>query len=142
MGTLVDKPNNSNESDDWALVSGTVVINIINANLSFIQTIQNNYDYLVDITTGNNSANCDIGSTYNVDSDTFSAPPIDYIGRLRQDLGSIFAVLSQALADSGGMSVSDIITACNNANNDSSGSFSSNEQSVANIIYSWLQNGG
>jgi hypothetical protein len=142
MGQIIDTPNNSTTYNDWALVTGTTVSNIINANLSFIQSIQGNYDYLVDLTVGNNYSNCEPGSTYNVQSDSFSLPPINYIQRLQDDLDSVLSSLQNALSDSGGMSLADMQTACNAANSDSSGSFSANEQALANSIYSWIQGGG
>jgi hypothetical protein len=142
QGIIVDQPDNSTTYNDWALVTGTTVANIINANLNFIQSIQSSYDYLVDLTVGNNYSNCEPGSVYNVGSDTFSPPPINYIQRLESDLDAVFAALSQALADSQGMSSADMVSACDNANSDSSGSFSANESALATAIYNWIQGGG
>lgn len=89
MGTLVHAPTNNEDNDDWALINAGVVENVIVANKPFIQSIAESYDFLVDLTVGEQFAG--VGYTYDDGQDTFSAPPEDFDQELRD--------ASQALVD-------------------------------------------
>lgn len=71
MGVIVDQNSDASANDTWALVSAGVVTNTIMSNLAFIQSIQDSYDYLVDVTVGGQSG-AQTGSTYDAPSDTFN----------------------------------------------------------------------
>jgi hypothetical protein len=73
MGAIVDPNSNHATADNYALVTGTTVINVIVASWNDVQAILSTYDYLVDITVG--GQNAQIGYTYDPVHDTFSAPP-------------------------------------------------------------------
>lgn len=74
MGVIVDPNIDPASIDNWALVSNSLVTNIIAAQQSFIETISQSYDYAVNTSVGGQSPK--IGDTYNSGSDTFSATVI------------------------------------------------------------------
>lgn len=142
MGMIVDQPENESVNHNWALVSNGVVSNVIVANLNFINTIQDYWDYLVDITNGGNSANAGPGSTYDPETDTFSLPPIDYVAQLAAALIEVSAAMNAALADSEGMSPEDITSAIDTATGNVSPGFTENQSSVWTDICDWVSSGG
>lgn len=103
MGTIVHPPGNNVVEDNWALVEDGIVSNVIVANATFIGTIQANYDFLVDITEGAQTAGP--GYSYDDGMDTFAAPPVDNdanfitaVQELVADLVSVFEL--RALVES------------------------------------------
>lgn len=97
MGIIVDQNSDANSIDDWAIVSGTTVSNIISADLSFIQSIQAYFTYAVDISVGGQSTG--IGYIYDSGADTFSPPPVNYVALLQADVNALQGAYLQILSD-------------------------------------------
>lgn len=140
MGIILHQNANEASNDSWALVSGGIVQSIITANLAFVTSIQESYDYLVDITVSAQIANP--GWVYDSGGDSFSAPPIDWISVVRNDFDNIIAVLAVCLGDSVNLSPEDLQTAYNDAVSDSSASFTANESDLLTAIYNYIAGGG
>lgn len=141
MGVIVDQNSDPSSVDSWALVSGTTVSNMISANLSFIQSIQGSYDYLVDVSVGGQSPVA-AGYIYDSGNDTFAAPPPDWISIVRAEYNSLYVSLAQLLSDASNLSSADKATAYADSVADSSGSFTTNEASLADSIAAYIAGGG
>lgn len=147
MGSIIDQNSNTTSNDNWALITGTTVVNTIISNLSGIEAIQSNYDFLVDMTIQGQSAG--IGWTYTSTTDTFAAPPpqeTDWITVVQDDFDNIAIALLQCLSDAGSgggdLSPTDLANAFANATTDSSPSYSTNQATLMTTIYQYILNGG
>lgn len=96
LGLIVDAPE-GNDADIWALVVEGIVVNMIVASASFIHTIAEDYDYLVDVTVGGQYP-VGIGYIYDSDNDVFSTPPEDFNQELVDAMTNLAGSLATALA--------------------------------------------
>src|ERR1700677_3295071 len=109
MAVVVSANKNLDSSDDWALVSGGIVINTILASVNSIYQALGNgpnmytsMDYLVDLTVQGQSAS--IGWTYNPGGNTFigpPVPPINWTDELQGDIDGVASGLIQCIYDMG-----------------------------------------
>src|ERR1700677_3227145 len=143
MGTIVDQNSDASAEDNWALVTGTMVVNTIVGDLSDITSIQGSYDYLVDYTIGGQDAS--IGDTYDPVGDTFTSPPPpppDWISIVQSDFDniaeSLLACLTDAGSNGGNLSPTDLATAYSNSLSDEESKFTTNQLTLMNSIYSYI----
>lgn len=143
MGIIVDANEDHDANDTYALVSSGVVVNVIVASYNFCNdNILDSFDYLVDITVGEQTA--DIDYTYDPENDQFTPPVvvIDYIARLEADLDQIIDDLALALSDSNGMSPENIQAAIDESFADEGDGFTENESALNDAISAYILGGG
>ena len=144
LGNIVDSPS-GNSQDSWALISSDgngnwIVQNTIVANLSFINSITSSYDYLVDYTVGGQSPS--IGDLYTPSSDSFQAPPTDWVAVVRNDFDGLVSEIQGVLDDASNLDAADLQTAFNQATSDSQGSYTPNQAALMQAIFSYIAGGG
>ena len=140
-GTIVNMPTLQANEDQWALVNGNVVQQVITANFGYISSIQNSYDYLIDVTVGR-QANAVAGGTYDSVHNTFTLPVVNNVAILQTLVDTIASDMQSALNQTVGMAQQDVNTACINATGDSSGGFTPNEALVFASVTNWIIGGG
>lgn len=143
MGIIVDANSDHDANDTYALVSDGVVVNMIVASYNFVnENILNNYDYMVDVTVGAQTA--EIGYLYDAENDTFAMPEeeVDAIAALQASIEQIVDDIAIALDNSGGMSSEDIQSALDAAEGDEESGFSENEAALYAAISAYILAGG
>jgi hypothetical protein len=125
LGNIVDTPSDPNSQDNWALIIGGVVQEVIVADLSFIQSIQSQYDYLVDVTVCPNAQEAAPGNNYIASTDNFVESDANAIAQLGSDLYMVAVYFGSILADAQGMTLGDVNTAISNLNSSDTGGFDS-----------------
>lgn len=142
MGTIVDQNSNPASVDSWALVSGTTVSNIIAAAFSYIESIQGDYDYLVNITVG--EQNVSSGWVYDPENDSFSdpTPPPDYASMLSSDVNNLISLLIDMVNNSSQILSGDVDSIFSQAETDNFGILTANQSDILDAISSYCKNGG
>lgn len=140
LGIILSAPEDPNSADNWAVIKNGIVNNVLVAKLPYIQEIQNQYDYLIDISISGQSVGN--GDLYDPVQNTFSAPEVNLIDQLQGLLNSLTASMVTVNQNLAGMSQQDINTACSGSQSDSAADITPMEGSPIQAIYNWLIAGG
>ena len=144
LGNVVD-PNtgNTTESDTWALVTGTTVVNTILSSTAGITSVSGSYDYSVNLTMQGQAAG--IGWSYNPCTDTFTSPPpppTNWVALVEADFDQVVVDILQTLDDASNLNPTDLATAYAYALSDTESEFTTNQLTLMNAIYAYIASGG
>lgn len=139
-GQIISENPDPEAIDNHAIVINDRVVNVISADVAFIQANTELFDFAVNLSVSELSAQ--IGDSYDSGNNSFQTPVVDWSATLQADLNNIHGQLMKCLSDYAEASQQQKTIGMQMGTADVSQNFTSNENALWNQIVSYIAGGG